>query len=356
MNQTNTPNWLPTVAAAHAAGADDWLANENGASVRVCRVTGGFNNALYRVETNGQRYAVKLCVDDERQRAVREHNASHLLRAAGLDLAPQTLWLDESCTLFPFPAVVYGWLSGDPLDWPPTSRQWAALLDAYSRIHTLRQRDYAQLDLPDAWFHWFDFNLYLAELHDFLAEYGTWLAGTTPDGQDLCDRLARLLDDCTETLTTTDVNPARDALPLGLCRVDPNLANVVWSEDHKLRWVDWEYSGWGDPALDLAELRWHVPLTDVPDPRAWQRAQTHLRENYPRPHDDPAFDERIAVWDCFLSIRWPFLVLRWLWSLHNGPDRPRLTQVHADPAKVRGRLVRSIECAEWFKGNVRRDA
>jgi Ser/Thr protein kinase RdoA (MazF antagonist) len=349
MDGTNTPHWLPTVAAAHAAGADDWLADEDGASVQVRRVTGGFNNALYCVQTNGQRYAVKLCIDDERRRAAREHAASRLLRAAGLDLAPRTLWLDESCTLFPFPAVVYGWLSGGPLEWPPTSRQWTALLDAYGRIHALRQHAYAHLDLPGAWFHWFDFKRYLVELHDLLAEYGTWLATSVPDGRDLRDRLARLLHGCTETLTTTDVNPARDALPLGLCRVDPNLANVVWNEDGRLRWVDWEYSGWGDPALDLAELRWHVPLADVPDPRAWQRTQTHLRQNYPRPADDPAFDERIAVWDRFLSVRWPLLVLRWLWSLHNGPDRPRLTQFYVDPATVHARLVWSIERAEWFE-------
>jgi thiamine kinase-like enzyme len=38
--------------------------------------------------------------------------------------------------------------------------------------------------------------------------------------------------------------------------------------------VDWEYAGWGDPALDLADLRWHVVLDAVSEEQhAWLRAQ-----------------------------------------------------------------------------------
>jgi len=73
-------DWLRVVAAARAAGAGTWT--EGG--VMVCRVDGGFNNALYRVETGGSCYACKLCVADERRRAAREYGALRLLRAAGL--------------------------------------------------------------------------------------------------------------------------------------------------------------------------------------------------------------------------------------------------------------------------------
>jgi hypothetical protein len=268
-----------------------------------------------------------------------------VLHAAGLDLAPQPFLLDESCSVLPFPTVVYRWLPGRLLDSPLTPRQLAALLQGYQQLGALRQRDYAHLNLPDAWFHWLDFEPYLAELYDFLNEYGTWLATAEPDGQNLQDRLSRLVDHTTEALTTTDVDPSRESVPLCLCRVDPNLANGVWGEDEQLRWVDWEYSGWGDPALDLAELRWHAAL-------AGQReAQTWLRANYRRPADDPAFEERVAVWDCLLSTRWPFLVLRVLWSVYNGPDRLRLTQPDLDPIELCARLVRFIKRAERFFEN-----
>lgn len=313
----------------------------------VRRITGGANNALYRVETGGQIYAAKLCVVDGRRRAAREYGALRLLRAAGLDIAPQPVWLDESCALVPFPVVIYHWLPGEPLSPTPTSRQLAALLDSFHRMHALRQGD-LDSTLPDAIFHWLDFESYLAELQDFLATYGTWLATTKPDGQNLRDRLARLVDDCTEALTTTDVDPSRGSFPLHLCRVDPNLANAVWGKDNRLRWVDWEYSGWGDPALDLAELRWHAALAELSETQ-----QIWLRENYRRPEDDPGFDDRLVTWDHLLATRWPFLILRVLWSEYHGPDRLRLTRPVNDPTELRACLVHFIERAEWLASSER---
>jgi len=331
--------WLRVVAAAHAAGADAWT--EDGVTVQ--RVRGGFNNALYRVEAGGQHYAFKLCVADECRRAAREYAALRLLDEAGLDIAPQPLWLDDSCTIVLFPAVAYRWLPGQPLSPSPTAQQLACLLDSFQRLHALQPGDFEDHDLPDAWAHWFDFEVYLAELCDFLAKYGSWLADTGAEGRDLHDRLARLVDGCAEAVRTTAVNPGRESVPLHLCRVDPNLKNAVWSGDGRLRWVDWEFSGWGDPALDLAELRWHAASSELSEAQ-----QTWLRDNYRRPVGDRSFDERLAVWDRLRATRWPFLILRWLWSEYHGPERLRLTQPVADVAELRARLVHFIERAEHF--------
>jgi hypothetical protein len=142
-------------------------------------------------------------------------------------------------------------------------------------------------------------------------------------------------------VATTAAKPDREGIPPSICRVDPNLANGVWSEDGRLRWVDWEYSGWGDPALDVAELRWHAAYAELSVAQhAW------LRGNYRRPDNDPGFEERLVLWDHLLVTRWPFLVLRTLWSVYNGPDRLRLTQPDLDPVELRIRLVRLIERAE----------
>ena len=129
---STAPDWLPAVAAAHAAKAHTWT--ERGVTVR--RVTGGSNNALYCVEADGQRYACKLFVADERRRAAREYRALRLLQAAGLDIAPQPLWLDESCTILPHPTVVYRWLPGAPLVPPLTTRQLAALIGSIHNVCT----------------------------------------------------------------------------------------------------------------------------------------------------------------------------------------------------------------------------
>ena len=335
--------WLRAVAAAYAAGADAWT--EDG--VTVHRVTGGFNNALYRVDIVGQRYACKLCVADECRRAAREYAALRLLQAAGLDIAPRPLWLDDSCTIVPFPAVAYRWLPGQPLSPSPTAQQLASLLDSFQRLHALQAGDSEEYDLPEAWSHWFDFELYLAELREFLAKYGSWLADSDPDGRNLRDRLAQLVDGCAEVVTTAAVSPGRESVPLRLCRVDPNLKNTVWGGDGQVRWVDWEFSGWGDPALDLAELRWHAASVEMSEAQhAW------LRDNYRRPADDHSFEKRLAMWDHLRATRWPFLILRWLWSEHHGPDRVRLTRPAADLAELRARLVRFIERAEHFANGV----
>ena len=330
-------HWLQAVAAAHAAGARTWTAN----GVAVQRVTGGANNALYRLEVDGQRYAAKLCVADERRRAAREHGALCLLQAAGLDIAPPPIALDESCILLPFPTVVYRLLPGEPLGPSPTAPQLVALRDSIQQMHTLPPDDHAAAHLPTAWFHWFDFTPYLSELHSLLAEYGPWLAANFPDGRDLHTRLGRLVDSCTEVMLTCGVDPGRDSVLLRLCHVDPNLANAIWGEDDRLRWVDWEYSGWGDPALELADLRWHGALAGLSEAQhAW------LRAGYRRPAGDPGFAARLAVWDRLLATRWPFLVARWLWSQYRGPDRLRLTPFTAAPAELYARLVRFIARAE----------
>ena len=52
-----------------------------------------------------------------------------------------------------------------------------------------------------------------------------------------------------------------------LIRVDGNLDNILRDAHGRLTFVDWEYSGAGDPAYDLAELRWHPGASHLPD--AW---------------------------------------------------------------------------------------
>ena len=312
----------------------------------VRRIRGGANNALYRVDIDGQSFACKLCVDDERRRAAREYGALDLLRRAGLDIAPRPVWLDESCRILPLPAVAYFWLQGNPVGPAMTMRQLAGLLETIQATHTIRSNRWPHSHLPAAWFHWFDFGPYLLEMQSLLDTYGPWLAARDADGEALMAQMQRVIDSCARIVAKTDVNPGRDCIPLCLCRVDPNLANAIWCDDGRLRWVDWEYSGWGDPALDLADLRWHAALEGLGDAQhAW------LREGYRRPAGDPAFDERLRIWDGILAARWPLLILRLLWSQHNGPDLVRLSQPVADRRDVRAQMIRFIERAEAVAGD-----
>ena len=213
-------------------------------------MAGGANNALYRVTGDGQQIACKLCVPDDRQRAAREYGVMQLLRSAGADVAPEPLWLDESCTLAPFPVVMYRWLSGEPLPMDMTGAQWTAFAGTIQQIHALRQANCGDSGLPDAWFHWFDVEAYLAELEGHVAAVWSLVVGhlagrRQPAGAPGSHR--RNLQHL--RLRASGVDLARDRVPLSLCRVDANRLNAIWGVDGRLRWVDWEYSGWGDPAL-----------------------------------------------------------------------------------------------------------
>lgn len=88
-------------------------------------------------------------------------------------------------------------------------------------------------------------------------------------------------------------------------------------------------------------MRWHVAM-----PGLSQAQHDYLRRSYARPRGDAGFDERLAVWDRVVTTRWAFLILRALWSAHNGPDRLRLSRMPADPAQLRARLIQFIERAE----------
>jgi aminoglycoside phosphotransferase (APT) family kinase protein len=323
--------WLRAIGRMLDAGVESWA--EEGVEVR--RVIGGNNNALYRIEAEGQTFACKLCVADFRLRAAHEYAALRVFQNDRVDLAPEPVGLDESCEVVPYPAVAYRWLPGQALGPALSEAQLAALLASIQLMHTLEPDQHPGLD--DSWFHWFDFSRYLDELAGFYA-YSTWLETTQPAGRDLRARLDQLVSRCARAVTATPAKPDRESVARRICRADTNLANAIWNDDGRVRWVDWEYSGWGDPALELAELRWHAAMT--PAQHDW------LRAHYRRPRGDAGFDERLAVWDRIITTRWAFLILRALWSAHNGPDRVRLSRLPMPADQLRARLVQFIERAE----------
>jgi hypothetical protein len=201
----------------------------------------------------------------------------------------------------------------------------------------------AEAGLAEAWFHWFDRRPYLQELHGFLGVYRSWLCESVPGGQAIHARLEQITAACQRTLDESPARIERESVPLRLCHVDPNPANAIAAADGRVRWVDWESSGWGDPALDLAEFRWHEALAFLsPQQVAW------LRAHYRPPAGDAGFGERLRQWDALLATRWPFLLLRRLWSLANGPDRERLSVPAAREADLQARLLALIERAEIY--------
>ncbi len=104
---------------------------------------------------------------------------------------------------------------------------------------------------------------YIEELNDFIEKYAPWLRRISNEGQALSKRLERLVRIGEERLSSMRVELGWGAFPVCLCHVDPNSNNAILEADGRVRWIDWEYSGWGDPALDLAEYRWHIAYADL---------------------------------------------------------------------------------------------
>ena len=129
--------------------------------------------------------------------------------------------------------------------------------------------------MQKAWFHWFERTRYIEELADFIAKYAPWLRRISNEGQALSKRLERLVRLGSERLSGMPVELGWGAFPVCLCHVDPNSTNAILGADGRVRWVDWEYSGWGDPALDLAEYRWHMAYAGLSASQ-----QTWFREAY----------------------------------------------------------------------------
>jgi thiamine kinase-like enzyme len=103
-----------------------------------------------------------------------------------------------------------------------------------------------------------------------------------------------------------------------LCRLDNNLDNYIrrpgswpgtWAS------VDWEYSGWGDPAFDVANLVTHVALKDVPAAR-WD----WFVDRYCASVEDKTAPLRIGVYRQVMLAWWPIRLARYLYELPAGKD------------------------------------
>jgi thiamine kinase-like enzyme len=337
------PEILRVVNIAHQQDLSEY--QEGG--WRVQRSQGGMNNALYRVESDGRVYACKLCVMDERKRAEREYAALELLQQRGCDIAPKPVGIDLSGERVPYPVVVYEWCAGSPMNPERNSSHLQFLLNSVQSMHSCRpeRTDGRRLLIPmqKAWFHWFERTPYIEELNDFIEKYAPWLRRISNEGQALSKRLERLVRIGEERLASMRVELGWGAFPVCLCHVDPNSNNAILEADGRVRWIDWEYSGWGDPALDLAEYRWHMAYADLSADQ-----QTWFREAYQPLIEDAKFAQRVVFWDILLAARWPLLMLRWLWSRENGSDRLRLSTIEAEKTDLWGRLVWLIDRAEQF--------
>ncbi|PKO22082.1 MAG: hypothetical protein CVU38_11250 [Chloroflexi bacterium HGW-Chloroflexi-1] len=277
----------------------------DGTAVRIERGSQGLNNNLYRVRFDGGVYTCKLFVVDERQRAQREWTAVRSLHDAGSRLAPEPVAYAPNGPL-PQPVIVYQGVTGQSLSGQSLlADDLAALIECVGQIH--RTAPAADTEPLVAWRQPEDYASYLAEIQEFLRALREWVTSGQVGAADLPNwaadlpALLPLIEAAMESAECAVASAGdRGACPApALVRVDGNLDSIVRDEDGRLLFLDWESSGWGDPAFDLAELCW-CPRAQTISQVQWQAA---LEAYVPHPRDE-TFWERLVVYNQLLPAWW----------------------------------------------------
>ena len=281
---------------------------------QIRRLVGGANNLLYQVTkdqdglADQNQFAVKFTIRDARKRAEREYYALSALHQAGLKIAPQPVLLDQD--RFSQPVVVQTWVEGTVLAEPPqTDADWRRLVQHFATIRALT---------PDKAFYQTSLKLAKATLN----------CDSVQAGRDLIRQQMGLIPAAEQPpslpalVAQFEATPLPEwsEAPLTLCRNDANINNFIRCST-MLFSVDWENSGWGDPAFEIADWMTHPAYATVPSAR-WE----WVMQAYGELTKDPHVVMRIRVYYCILRVWWVIRLARYLYEIPRGLDE-RLTKL-----------------------------
>jgi thiamine kinase-like enzyme len=257
------------------------------------------NNRIYRVSGPERAYAVKFTIRDERDRAGREYETLSLLETLRMDCAPQPVLLERD--RYPQPVIVQTWLEGEVSAAPPaTDTDWRRLLEHFAAIHEVRPNEVPRPLRPAV--------LTMTGAPAGLDRIRQQRALIPKDRQPAS--LRGLIRQAKVTAFSTWPAPA-----LTLCRCDPNILNFVRRPGWWLS-VDWENSGWGDPAFEIADLMAHPSYMAVPADRwGW------VRETYAALRKDATVITRIRVYYVLTLLWWVARLARSLYEIPIGRDQ-----------------------------------
>jgi thiamine kinase-like enzyme len=314
----------PFLALLDHLGTSAVLANGEWHEWRISRVAGAGNNLIFRATSDEYDLAIKFAIRDERDRAGREHAALLALQQVGMSIAPAPLWLDRHS--YAQPVVAQSWLAGDVLAAPPADdHEWQCLLDHYLAIHTLTPASIPEIALAPA-------VLNFGSTADGLREIRRQLSYVPEPAQPA--GLRELMRNIMQ-MAPPVWSPPR----LGLCRVDPNTLNFV-RRDTTWASVDWENSGWGDPAFEISDLITHPAYAAVSAERSeW------LIETYCAQRGDTGTATRIRVYHLLMLVWWAARLARMLYEVPRGGDRRLVARPEGWHIDIRAKYERYLGMA-----------
>lgn len=293
----------------------------------VRRGSGGSNNLLYRATGDGGDFAIKFTLNDGRDRAGREYQALIVLFDQGLDVAARPVMLERD--RYSRPLVVQTWLPGEIRDYPPQNEaDWLRLLRYLNIIHQITPQQ-ASLPLRPA--------ILSPASPDECRQIVQEQVNRIPE-----DERPEVLNQVLQRFTVLHLSEWGEP-QIRFIRSDANNSNFVWTAE-TLHSIDWEYSGWGDPAFEIVDLVMHPAYLSLsPEQRTWvlETYKTIAREY----RQDDTLEQRIQVYSQTLAAWWVARFCRYLYEIPRGLD-PRLIE-RAPDAQTTGeeRLAIYVEWA-----------
>ena len=248
------------------------------------------------------------------------------MREAGLNVAPESLFLDNH--KYSQPVVVQSWLDGEvTTSIPITDAEWQRLVEHYAAIHAVTP-DKTTVPLQMAVLNADSVEACKTLIWNQLNQIPR--KGHPPA---LCTLIQRL--NALNEWTWPKVSPA-------LCRVDANTSNFIRRPD---AWasVDWENSGWGDPAFEIADLITHPAyLGTTPERWKWVvNTYCNLRASV-----DQTASTRISLYHKAMLMFWAVRLARMLYEIPRGLDLRLVERPTNWEKDIRSKFTVYLEAAE----------
>lgn len=282
------------IADLRAAHSDDDPARAAATLARwaLRPLSGGRNNAVYAWDTpNNGAVCVKLFFQADRRRVEREwHGLQHV---ASLDCAPRPLWLDDHHA---HPVMGMTLVPGSPLAAAEAGTALKAMAETTRAMQALPLLGVlGELERVDSISH------HMLRLTD---QWPAQLAASPADP--LAPRMTTLLRRWHDS---GDADLLASPAPRVFSRGDANLLNWLHdATDATAHVVDFEFSGYGDVAVDAADHIEHISAREFPD-HLWTQVEDDLGVDH---------DNRSRFYAAQRAI-----ALRWLAVLWKQRDRRR---------------------------------
>lgn len=292
----------------HLASHNYRLINGKFLDWKFQKILGGYNNIVYRVSRNSSTFAVKFTMRDERARAWREYSALTALQNMGLQVAPKPVLLDQLS--YAHPVIVMTWLEGKVSKDPPQNEaEWTSLFKHYSTIHSVNETN-CGIALPIA-------VLTIPEI-SYCKQFVISETQRTPEKEWAREHFELLrLFESLQIPCLPKVQPV-------LCRNDPNTTNYIRKENYYWLSVDWESSGLGDPAFEVANILTHPKfLLHAEIDQDW------VIKRYASMTGDDQFIARVNIYLKTILAFWCFRWTRLVYEILNEMDK-RLVDLRTD--------------------------